>query len=120
MKKIFLKSGIGLGLAVMIGGCATLPPVPEFAKAPSQKSSNTTNGNVNMANSTNSERLACEYKYCIANQILDTDKNCLPAKKNHDAYIKPYKGDFDFSRLIDANERYVKQCPHSNTITYPF
>jgi hypothetical protein len=113
-----IKVSVGFGLAVLMVGCATLPPVPEFAKVPSQHGGKKTSGYVNMANSTNDERLACEYNYCIASEILNTDKNCLPAKKNHEAYIKPYKN--DFGKLIDANERYIKKCPHSNITTYPF
>jgi len=109
MKKIILKSGIGFSLAVLMVGCVLF--VPEFAKAETQQS-------VKKIYSSNNERLACEYLYCAEHSIMEKDKNCLPAKKHKDSFLKS-RGVQDWDIDIDAERDYSKQCPHMIR-NYPF
>lgn len=119
MKKNIL---IGLGLAFVLAGCQ-VPKVPEAFKVSTYKnnSSTQTNSSSRTINTLSiNQRLACEYNYCIANQILNSDPNCKPAKNAYDRAVTPYKKDFDMSRKIKVIQNFTNQCPHSNTTTYPF
>lgn len=118
MKKLILKSVVAIGLVSLLTGCVEIPAVPDFAKV-STYQGNSSNSSTTIA-LTENQKLSCEYRYCQANSILETDSNCTPAKNYLEKQLKPYRNDFDMTRRMKIIDNFVKQCPHSNITTYPF